>query len=177
MRIPKLLAVFQLLIATPILAIPCLDDDAVRIYDGVEISVRILYTYRADDGRFVYPIKVYLRNIGEKAIRLPLGPSLESQELTDPVGAFVFEGQFTSEFSEDGSTADHLIRYPDNYYNIVSLQPGEITVLPPRIIRREKLEDVRVWAVYFVSERFADSYDLWHGNLCDYGEFLEADWK
>lgn len=175
MKSSKLLAVFQLLIAIPIMAIPCLDDDVIRVHDGVEVSVRILYTYRADDGTFVYPIRVYLRNIGDKTIRLPLGRSFESQELTDPIGAFVFEGQFTSEFSEHGSKADNLIRYPENYYNIVSLQPGEVTALPPRLIRRENREDVRIWVVYYVSEKFADFYNVWHGNLCDYGEHIEAD--
>lgn len=100
----------------------------------------------------------YIKNVGLSAQRIALGKKI----ILDVAASNPVVVRIRPRTDHKGES----VRLPDNYYNIVTLNPGEKTLVHERIWVTDSDDILRLDTfVYSVDSKFGELYNVWSGEL------------
>ena len=139
------------------------ESDCGKLYGNLQIqAVFTMYPVEIDGvQKNVVLIEAYLKNVGNQAIDVPLGTSLAIE--TKRVGPILYH------FDATRNIFGKLIRYPKSYYNFVTLNKDELTMLPPKKFIIEESSEFKaesIQTLYIVESDFAKMMNCWSGMIC-----------
>ena len=134
-----------------------------KLYGNLQIqAVFTMYPVEIDGvQKNVVLIEGYLKNVGNQAIDVPLGTSLAIE--TKRVSPILYH------FYATRNVFGELIRFPKSYYNFVTLNKDELTMLPPKKFIIEESSEFKaesIQTLYIVESDFAKMMNCWSGMIC-----------